>query len=276
MGDQLRADQRRAEWVERVEGFARDAAPRTRPFAEALVAFVAPAPGERVLDVATGTGIVAVEAAMRVAPGGEVLATDFIPEWGPHVVATAAEAGVENVTFAVMPAESLDLPDASFDVVLCQFGLMFVDDFVQTLREFRRVLRPGGRVGIAVWSEPEKVGVFLIPRLVAEALPPPPGDPPPSPMALGEPGLLERLVAEAGYREIAVERVTRTEDIAGAEEEWRKWRDSPLNPAARGVAALPAEEQQALRERVLAALEAFRVDGRIQLPSEAVLVSAVR
>ena len=173
------SDRRRAEWTERVERYARDAAPRTYPFAVALVALLPPAAGAQVLDVATGTGLVAVEAGRRVGPRGSVLATDFLQAWEPFVSASASAASVTNVTFGSMPAEELALPDASFDVVYCQFGLMFVPEPLRALREMRRVLRPGGRVGIAVWSVPEKVGLFLIPRIVAPALPPAAGEAPP-------------------------------------------------------------------------------------------------
>ena len=138
------SERQREEWTARVESFARDAAPRTRPFAEALVELVPPPRDGRVLDVATGTGLVAVEAARLVGPGGAVLATDFIPDWEAHVAATSAEAGVINVGFAAMPAEALAFPDVAFDVVYCQFGLMFVPDPVGALREMRRVLRPTG------------------------------------------------------------------------------------------------------------------------------------
>jgi ubiquinone/menaquinone biosynthesis C-methylase UbiE len=135
-----------------VESFARDAAPRTRPFAAALVDLAPPRNGP-VLDVATGTLLVAVEAARRVGPGGTVVATDFVAAWAPHVAAMAAEAAVEIVRFATMPAEALDFSDETFDVVYCQFGLMFMPDPIAALRETRRVLRPGGRLGVAVWSD---------------------------------------------------------------------------------------------------------------------------
>jgi SAM-dependent methyltransferase len=266
------SQQRKAEWAARVEGFARDAAPKTRPFAATLVDFVSPEPGARVLDIATGSGVVAVEAALRVGPEGSVLATDFVPEWEPYVAATAAEAGVANVTFAVMPAEALVLPDASFDAVLCQFGLMSVAEPVEVLRGMRRVLRPGGQVGISVWSVPEKVGLFLISGIVAAALPPPEGDPPPSPMSLGAPGLLEGLVAEAGFDNVVVERVTCYLEIADPEAEWRKWGEDPVSPIIQGLKRLPEARQAELRAEAIAALEAYRDGDVIRLPSEAILV----
>src|SRR5688500_19194242 len=95
-------DELQPAWADRVAGFARDAAPRSRPFAAALVDILPPPRGGNVLDVATGPGGVAVEAAHRVGATGSVLATDFIPDWESHVAATAAGAGVSNVSFATM------------------------------------------------------------------------------------------------------------------------------------------------------------------------------
>ena len=267
---------RRTEWTARVESFARDAAPRTKPFAVALVELEPPPLGGRVLDVATGTGLVAVEAANRVGPTGTVLATDFIPEWEPHVAAAAADAGVTNVAFATMPAESLAVPDASFDVVYCQFGLMFMPDPIGALQEMLRVLRPGGRLGIAVWSVPEKVGVFLISRIVAPALPPAEGEPPPSPMGMGAPGMVEQLVTAAGFQDVAVHPVTRHYEIADPEREWQRWSADLTSPISRGVLALPAGVRQRLHDEVIAAFESYREGEIVRVPSEAILVTAVR
>src|SRR5688572_28567613 len=246
------------ERADRIERYARDAAPRTHAFAETLVALLEPPDGARLLDVATGTGLVAVEAARRVGPHGSVLATDFLPAWEPYVRETASAARMSNVTFAAMPAESLDLPDASFDVVYCQFGLMFVPEPVRALREMRRVLRPGGRIGIAVWSTPEKVGLFLIPRIVAPALPPTAGEASPSPMSMGAPGLIEGIVAAAGFRDVVTDRVTISHDIADPEIEWQSWRENFTMPDGSGLDVLPEQEQQRLHDDVIAAFASFR------------------
>ena len=272
----LASERRRAEWTERVERYARDAAPRTHPFAEALVRLLPPPVGARVLDVATGTGLVAVEAARRVGPRGSVVATDFLPAWEPFVRATASAAQVTNVTFASMPAEALALPDASFDVGYCQFGLMFVPEPIRALREMRRVLRPGGRIGIAVWSVPEKVGIFLIPRIVAPALPPTTGEAPPSPMSMGAPGLIEDMVAEAGFRDVVRHSVTIVHDIADPEIEWQQWRENFAMPDGGGLERLSTHVQQQLHDDVIAAFESFQDGDTIRVPSEAILVTASR
>ena len=228
------------------------------------------------LDVATGTGLVAVEAARRVGQRGAVLATDFLPAWEPFVRATASAARVTNVTFASMPAEALALPDASFDIAYCQFGLMFVPEPIRALREMRRVLRPGGRIGIAVWSVPEKVGLFLIPRIVAPALPPTTGEAPPSPMSMGAPGLIEDMVAEAGFCDVVRRSVTIFHDIADPEIEWQQWRENFAMPDGGGLERLPAHVQQQLHDDVIAAFMSFQDGDTIRVPSEAILVTASR
>src|SRR5215217_4421345 len=272
----LASDRRRAEWTERVERYARDAAPRTHPFAEALVGLLPPPVGARVLDVATGTGLVAVEAARRTGAQGTVLATDFLPAWEPFVRATASAARVTNVTFACMPAEALAIPDASFDVAYCQLGLMFVPEPIRALGEMRRVLRLGGRIGIAVWSVPEKVGLFLIQRVAAPMLPPTTGEAPPSPMSMGAPGLIEGMVAEAGFHDVVRHSVTISHDIPDPEIEWQLWRENFAMPDGGGVERLPTQVQQRLHDDVIAAFMSFQDGDTVRVPSEAIVVTASR
>ncbi len=269
-------DPRQADWAQRVEYYAREAVDKTRPFAEALVALIDPPAGARVLDVATGPGVAAIEAAKWIGPTGSVIAADFIPHWEPHVRRAMRETGVTNVDFRTMPADALDLPDASMDIVLCQFGLMFVPDPSRALVEMRRVLRPGGTLGVGVWSIAEKVGLFLMSRILGAMLPPPPGDPPPSPLSMGEPGLIEELVFGAGFEKVAVERVTRSFTLADAETAWREWSEQPDSPAAAGLASLSESERDRVRREVIAALETYRRGDEIAVESEAILVTAVK
>lgn len=262
-----------AEWTARAEQYAAYAVPKNRPFARRLVELACPRPGDRVLDVATGPGVVAIEAGRAMGGRGEVLATDLSPTWAPFVAAAAAEAGLGNIAFAATPAEALALPDATFDVAFCQFGLMFVAEPAAALREMHRVLKPGGTVAVAVWSTPDKVAHFAALRALQAHLPPPP-DPAPSPMSLGAPGLIERLVADAGFRNLSVERVTAVYEAADPADEWRRLRDDDRFAAP--LAALSNAARAAAHEAVLAALEPFRQGAVLRLPSEAILVVATR
>ncbi|MFW6193614.1 MAG: methyltransferase domain-containing protein [Gemmatimonadota bacterium] len=135
------------------DAYARDAAENYeryfvpsigRPVAEALVEQAALRPGERVLDVACGTGIVARLAADRVAPDGAVEGLDVNP--GMLAVARREAPAAASIAWHESPAEAMPLPDASFDVVLCGMGLQFFSDRSAGLAEMRRVLAPGGRL----------------------------------------------------------------------------------------------------------------------------------
>jgi SAM-dependent methyltransferase len=121
------------------------------PWGERLVERAAPGPGERVLDVACGTGILARQAADRVGPGGAVAGVDL--NQGMLDVARAAAAGGPPIRWHAGDAAGLPVPDGAFDVVLCQQGVQFFPDPAAALREMRRVLAPGGRVAVSVWRD---------------------------------------------------------------------------------------------------------------------------
>jgi SAM-dependent methyltransferase len=267
------SDRIRRQWEERVVRYARDSAPKLRQFALALVDLVPPPASGKVLDVATGTGTVAIEAGHRVGAAGTVVATDFLVAWEPLVREAATEASLTNLDFVSMPAEALAFPDETFDVVYCQFGLMFFSDQKRALREMRRVLRPSGRIGISVWSVPERVAFFLVPNVVGPSLPPP-AEPFPSPMSMGTPGLVAALVAGAGFRDVTVHHVVRHHVVADPEQEWRAWTEDLATPLASGLASLPETEQAQVHDRAVSALEEFRDGEVLKLPSEVIVVTA--
>lgn len=119
-----------------------------RPLAEDLIAVADLRPGEHVLDIACGTGVVTRLAVERVGPSGAVFGVDINP--GMIAAARQALADVPEISWHVADAESLPLPGDSVDVVLCQMGLQFVPGKLAALREMRRVLRPGGRALVSV------------------------------------------------------------------------------------------------------------------------------
>lgn len=151
------------------------------------------APGDRVLDIACGTGVLAREALQRTGRQGTVTGLDC----NPGMLAVARRTA--EIDWREGTAEALPFADASFDRVLCQFGLMFFQDRTGALNEMRRVVRPGGRIAVAVWASLEETPgyaalVSLLRRLFDEdrALPLT------SPYCLGDPAKLAALFAEAG------------------------------------------------------------------------------
>lgn len=159
--------------------------------------------------MAAGAGEPALTAAKRVGPGGSVLATDISPTILTYAAQAARVQGVSNLETRVMDGEKLDLPDASFDVVLSRVGLIYFPDQQRALAEIRRVLVPGGRVAALVYSTPELNRFFSIPisiiRRRAQLPPPLPGQP--GPFSLGSSGVLEDAYRKAGFRDIEVRTV---------------------------------------------------------------------
>jgi len=158
-------------------------------------------PGERVLDVACGTGVLARAAAARVSPEGSVAGLDL----NPGMLAVAERVAPE-IAWRQGPAESLPYADASFDAVVSQFGLMFFTDRQAALHEMVRVLAPGGRLAVAVCGTLDATPgyaalVALLQRRVGERA----ADALRSPFVLGDPQELSALFTNAG---IASARVT--------------------------------------------------------------------
>jgi len=165
-------------------------APWSAPVAEAAGI----APGQDVLDVACGTGVLAREAARRVQPGGTVTGLDRND--GMLAVARRKAPGID---WRHGLAEQLPFEDGRFDAVVSQFGLMFFEDRARALAEMWRVLKPGGRLAVAVWDSLERTPGYaamtallheLFGEQIAEALR--------APYCLGDPRALAALAAQAG------------------------------------------------------------------------------
>ncbi|WP_372622549.1 methyltransferase domain-containing protein [Falsiroseomonas sp.] len=126
----------------------------TRPFVPALLHAARLAPAQRVLDIATGTGLAAEAAAEAVGPAGHVAATDI----SPAMIERARQrlGRLPNVSFEIQDGQALTHPPESCDAVLCNMGLMYFPDPARGLSEFRRVLRHGGRAAVSVSTTPER------------------------------------------------------------------------------------------------------------------------
>jgi SAM-dependent methyltransferase len=141
----------------------------TTPVASHLVSFAGVKVGEAVLDVGTGTGVVAITAARA---GAHVTALDLTPELLEQAHENSRIAGLENIVWKEGDAEQLPYPDASFDVVLSQFGHMFAPRPEVVMAEMRRVLKPNGRIAFATWPSEHFVGRMF--AFVGRNSPPPP------------------------------------------------------------------------------------------------------
>lgn len=174
------------------------------PWAERLVRSIATRPGQRVLDVACGTGIVARHAAAAVGPTGSVTGVDI--NAAMLTVAREVTLGLNgDLHWHEASAERLPFADATFDVALCQQGLQFFEDRTSALAELHRVVAPGGHVGLATCRSIERQpGYFALAAIVTDHLGVDAGAIIRSPYVLGEPDELRRLVEKAGFRDVTV------------------------------------------------------------------------
>ncbi len=156
--------------------------------------------GNRVLDVAAGTGEQTLLVARRVGPNGYVLATDLSTNMLNIAADAARTAGLNNVETRVMDAENLDLDADSFDAVICRLALHTFPNPPQAVREMRRVMKPGGKVAVLVLSAAEKNPYQGISITVAHRR----GGTMRSLFTLSEPGVLENAFRDGGFSDVAV------------------------------------------------------------------------
>lgn len=240
-----------------------------RPLAVDLIGEAALRPGERVLDVACGTGIVARLAAERVGENGTVAGVDVNPGMLAVARATAAADG-PRVRWYEASAESIPLPDEAFDVVFCQISLQFVEDKVAALREMRRVLVPGGR---ALVNVPRPTPLF---DLLADALSRHAGEGAGrfvrAVFSLGDVDRVERLFRDAGFRDVAARIETKTLRLPPANEfVWQYVHSTPLSGL---VAELDAERVRAIERDVVEGWRPWSDDDGLSYEQGIIVASA--
>jgi ubiquinone/menaquinone biosynthesis C-methylase UbiE len=250
---------------------------RAGDLTDAMLRATAPAPGERVLELACGTGGTGLAAAGRVGPGGEVVLSDVVPAMTAAAARRAAARGLTQVRVRELDLDELDEPDASFDVVVCREGLMFALDPGRAVQEVFRVLRPGGRVAFAVWGPPADNPWLRLPFELVRAqagVPSPPADSV-GPFALADAQRLEQLLVTAGLVEVEVARHSVPMRVGSFDEWWR--RTSALaGPLAGIIAALPAEVRDDLRARLHEAAAGFVTPTGLDFPGLSLLASGRR
>lgn len=168
-----------------------------RPWAEEIVALVNVRPGDRVLDVACGTGIVARLAKERTGPAGSVVGVDVNPAMLAVARQQAPEVEWRQGDAVALPVKELD----GFDVVLCQQGLQFVPDSMSAIAEMRRALATGGRLAVSTWRSDEEMPVLRELRAIAERHVGPIVD---RRHSFGDADELRRLLLDAGFSDVSV------------------------------------------------------------------------
>jgi SAM-dependent methyltransferase len=241
-----------------------------------MVQAASPQPGEHVLELAGGPGTISLMAAEAVGERGHVICTDFAEPMVETARRRIAQAGVENVECRVVDAQAIDLPDGAVDVVLCRMGYMLMGDPALALRESARVLRSGGRLALAVWSEAAANPWAAVPMqaIVAHlgAPPPPPGSP--GLWALADEQHLRQLMSDAGLGEVRTELVEDRVAYDSAEA-WLETTARLAGPIRTLFAALDDAGRSAIHDRVAEAAEAYRQpDGRLAVAEQSLVALA--
>lgn len=252
-------------WGSVAAAYDADIAPTMAGYAEEALAATRLQKGERVLDVAAGSGALSLQAARH---GAQVVAIDFAPGMIERLQQHADKGGLD-IDARVMDGQDLDLPDGTFDAVYSNLGLMFFPSPDQGLAEMHRVLREGGRAGIVTWNVPERsetfAAMFGALKDAVPDLPPPPQ--PPAVFSLSDPEDLQARMERAGFKEVSVRQVVRMWTEATPEAMWDGLtRSNPVMPGI--LRQVGPEKAAAVRDAFIARIEPKMQDGQVALTGE--------
>lgn len=218
-----------------------------------------PQPGERILDIATGTGLAARELAGL---GARVSGVDIAEGMLAAAREIAAERGL-NIDFRLGDAEALPYEDRTFDAAISTYGIMFTADPQTAAAELARVLRPGGRMAIIAWTPDSNAAVLR--QVAAPFGPPPPEPPPPSPFIWGtDDGVRDYLSADF---DVAYETGTLHMRFPDGEAAWRAFAEG-FGPVKMVTESLDARRRQELADAFIQWSEQFRFDLGVAIPAE--------
>lgn len=200
-------------------------------------------PDMKALDLASGSGVPAIDLARAIGPSGTVTATDLSEGMLAIAEANAKEAGITNISFQQADVERLPFADETFDLVTSRLGAMYFVDFQRALSEIRRLLKPRGRVALAVWG-PVDQGTYVVttvgPFFKRSGVPPAPPRDAPSPYRFADPGTLKDELVGAGFQLVEEHSQTVPVPWSGPPEEcWQELYDVaiPLRPIFDGLHA---------------------------------------
>jgi ubiquinone/menaquinone biosynthesis C-methylase UbiE len=259
-------DQNPDRWSSIAPDYERAFEPLTSQLATHLLNLLEMKPGERVVDVAAGTGAFSLAAARR---GIQALAIDFAPGMVARLQERIAASGFQHISAEVMDGQSLALADASFDAGVSILGLMFFPDIRKGLRELRRVVRPGKQVAIVSWSDIQKLQPYLfLTRAIERALPgfQPPATPPVW-MRLAGAKLLALEMQEAGLKRIQTTTAVFSFPVGSPEAFWSNFTAS-APPLVHLFQHMSPESKAAVGGAFLDLLTSGQGDGALVLSAE--------
>ncbi len=271
----------RAQWDKSAKGWS-DSSTLIRDWllkpTEVMLEMAQLSPDFRVLDVAAGAGDQTLDIARRVGAEGSVLATDLSPAILDFARENARRAGLHNVETTVADGEHLDVPEASFDAVICRLGLMFFPDPLKGLREMFGALKPGGRASVMVFSVPEAnpcVSILMSTALRHAGLPMPNPDRPGGLLSLGRAGRIDELFERAGFSSIATVKMSAPFRLP-AVGDYLAFIRSSASPVLQILDRLDSTAKAAAWAEIEQKLAAFTTDAGWEGPNELLVASGRR
>jgi ubiquinone/menaquinone biosynthesis C-methylase UbiE len=245
------------------------------PVRQWMLRELAPRPGETVLELAAGIGDTGFEAAEMVGERGRLISSDFSPAMLAAARRRGAELGVENADYRVIDAEQIELADDSVDGVLCRFAYMIMPDPARALAETRRVLRPGGRLTLAVWGPMEQNPFFTVVAmsLVGRGHLPMPEPPGPPVFSMADADRTAALLEAAGFSGVRTEEVPvgfAVPDVEG----YLSLHSDTSGELALALRALPEDEREAVKANVEGSIPRFATEHGYEFPGVTLCAAA--
>jgi ubiquinone/menaquinone biosynthesis C-methylase UbiE len=248
------------------------------PVTQALIEAARITRGSAVLDLATGPGEPALAIAEFVGTAGRVLGVDPVPEMVEAARREANRRGLGNASFAVAQADALPAEKGSFDAVVSRFGVMFFPAPTDAIREMLRVLKPGGRIALAVWSYAERNPFHYVLSRVVEryvSSPPPAADAPDA-FRYAEPGKLKAVLSEAGAAAVSERVLQFTVRATASLEQFYTLRTEMSESLRNKLAKIPQHQMAELKRETLEALRPYSDDHAVTMPAEVLIVTGAK
>ncbi len=274
-------EQQRKDWGGAAESWRKNhqqlqevAAPVTRRMLE----MAGVSTGQRVLDIACGSGEPSLPAARAVGSAGFVLATDMAPEMLDVARDNARAQGITNIEFRLVDGEELDVPPASFDAVTCRWGVMFMPEPVRCLKQAYDALKPGGRIAVAVWGPPDRNPFLALPMGIARKY----YQGPPLPDAMAPGGVfsfadrsrLQFVFEQAGFQDIQIDDMELPMSVFASGQEFWDYAREFIAPLRRILDNMPQDVQETIGREVAQAAPQGKPDGKVSLSGNPIFASA--
>jgi len=246
--------------------------PYIKPVGDKLLEALNAQPGDKILDVASGTGEPALTLARQMGDAVDIIGVDAAEGMIDVAQAKVDKEARNNIRFLTMPAESLEFPENEFDKILCRFGVMLFNDPQAGAKEMCRVLKPGGSFALAVWADAESMPTMLWAYQVLKDKIPEDIHPPLAKItSLGEQGVIEALLKSAGFSNVEVKRQTFHYEFDSFDDYWSIIEASDIMKVQ--FDALDKSQRSTIRDEVAIFAQQYSGNDGFYVPHDYLLVT---